>query len=59
MAYLAQERAALEEYLPGLDKALSEIPVADLERDDSPGIEIFRNAGGPGLIIPTEDGHTS
>jgi len=55
VAYLSQERAALEGYLPGLDKELADIPVAELERDDSPGIEIFRNAGGPGLIVPAED----
>lgn len=41
--------------MPGLDRDLTEISVAELEQDDSPAIEIFRNADGPGLIIPKED----
>lgn len=50
------ERAALERHLPGLDKQLAELPLADLERPGSPGLGLFREAGGPALLVPAEHG---
>ncbi|GAB4587108.1 acyl-CoA dehydrogenase [Nocardia sp. IFM 10818] len=54
MRLLQRERADLERYLPGLDESLAEIPLTELERPGSPGVALFRDAGGPGLVIPTE-----
>jgi alkylation response protein AidB-like acyl-CoA dehydrogenase len=54
MEFLGRERAALEELLPGLDKALAEVPLAELERAGGPAIAAFREAGGPGLLVPAE-----
>ncbi|WP_067542474.1 acyl-CoA dehydrogenase family protein [Nocardia crassostreae] len=54
MRLLQRERADLERYLPGLDGRLAEIPLAELERPGSPGPNMFRDAGGPGLVIPAE-----
>ncbi|HZN19630.1 MAG TPA: acyl-CoA dehydrogenase family protein [Micromonosporaceae bacterium] len=53
MSFLELEREALERFLPGLDKQLADIPLMDLERRESPGIELFRKSGGTGLVIPT------
>jgi alkylation response protein AidB-like acyl-CoA dehydrogenase len=54
MKLLERERADLERYLPGLDGLLAETPSAELERPGSPGIKMFRDAGGPALVVPTE-----
>jgi alkylation response protein AidB-like acyl-CoA dehydrogenase len=54
MRFLRRERATLEALLPGLDDALTARPLADFERPGSPGIEAFRRAGGPGLLVPSE-----
>lgn len=56
MRFLERERAALRHCLPGLDEALAAIPLGDLERPESPGIKLFREAGGAGLIVPAELG---
>jgi alkylation response protein AidB-like acyl-CoA dehydrogenase len=53
---LRTERDTLEEYLPGLDKALADIPLLDLEKPRSGGLELFRERGGPGLLVPVEYG---
>jgi alkylation response protein AidB-like acyl-CoA dehydrogenase len=55
MAYLEQERATLEKFLPGFDKALADSRLTALEADDGTAIEMFREVGGPGLIVPAED----
>ncbi|WP_157561460.1 acyl-CoA dehydrogenase family protein, partial [Mycobacterium sp. E802] len=52
--FLERERAALNRLLPGLDEALTAQGLAVLERADAPGAGLFRAAGGPGLLIPTE-----
>ena len=52
--FLELERKTLEAYLPGLDKALSEIPLLDLEKPGNEGIRLFREAAGPALLIPRE-----
>ncbi|KAA2250947.1 acyl-CoA dehydrogenase [Solihabitans fulvus] len=52
MQFLERERLASNKFLPGLDKALADIPLSELERPGSPGIEQFRQCGGPGLLVP-------
>nr|WP_145490641.1 MULTISPECIES: acyl-CoA dehydrogenase family protein [Streptomyces] len=54
MNFLHTERAVLDRLLPGLDAALAAHPLAELERAPSPAIEAFREAGGPGLLVPAE-----
>lgn len=56
MSFLKQERATLEELLPGLDAALSRIPLMEMERPGNPALVIFRELGGPGLLIPKRFG---
>ncbi|GAA2149023.1 acyl-CoA dehydrogenase family protein [Kitasatospora kazusensis] len=53
MNFLHRERAALEAFMPGLDQALARHPLAELEQSPSPAIRAFRDAGGPGLLVPT------
>jgi len=52
--FLARERAVLEQFLPGLDDALADVPLADLEGSAALGIPLLRDAGGAGLVIPVE-----
>ncbi|GHC90884.1 acyl-CoA dehydrogenase family protein [Streptomyces flavofungini] len=52
MRSLDSARRTCELFLPGLLEALSDYPLDALERPDSPGIELFRKMGGPGLVIP-------
>ncbi len=54
MRFLARERAVLEQFLPGLDDALADVPLADLEGSAALGIPLLRDAGGAGLVIPVE-----
>ncbi|OIK25092.1 acyl-CoA dehydrogenase family protein [Streptomyces malaysiense] len=54
MNFLQTERAVLDRLLPGLDSALAAHPLTDLERAPSPAIQAFREAGGPGLLVPAE-----
>ena len=54
MNLLRTERTTLENYLPGLDKFLSETPLLDLERPGSGALEVFRELGGPALLVPAE-----
>lgn len=56
MSLLAQERETCEKYLPGLDAALADLPLLELESPGGPGIELFRKADGPGLLIPSVHG---
>ncbi len=56
MSLLRAEREVLEAYLPGLDKYLSEVPLSDLEKPGSGALEIFREVGGPALMVPAEFG---
>lgn len=50
------ERDTLERHLPGLDKQLAEVALLDLERAGNPGLTLFREAGGPALLVPSEHG---
>ena len=52
MSFLDRERATCDRLLPGLTKQLAEIPLLELERPGSRGIELFRSAGGAGLVVP-------
>jgi alkylation response protein AidB-like acyl-CoA dehydrogenase len=52
MKFLDTERDVLEGLLPGLDDALSALPLMAMECPDNPAIEVFRRHGGPGLLIP-------
>ncbi|MEU1054063.1 acyl-CoA dehydrogenase family protein [Streptomyces sp. NPDC005876] len=52
MRFLERERNTLAKLLPDLDPALRETPLMELERPGSPGIGLFRDSGGPGLLVP-------
>ncbi len=54
MKLLANERAALCSYLPGLDEFLCGERLVDLESAESKGIAAFREHGGPALLVPAE-----
>ena len=56
MQLLATERRTLETYLSGLDVSLAKIPLQELESSSAPGIDLFRQTGGPGLLIPRRVG---
>ncbi|GAA3245980.1 acyl-CoA dehydrogenase family protein [Streptomyces labedae] len=56
MRYLQRERAIVEELLPGLDQLLAATPLSELEAPGAPGIGLFTQAGGPGLLVPAEHG---
>ena len=58
MDFLADDRRALEQFLPGLDEELASVPLTTLEARESPAVELFREAGGPGLVVPKDlSGH--
>ena len=52
--FMAEERRALRALLPGLDEQLAELQPELLESLESPAIELFRGAGGAGLLVPRE-----
>ena len=54
MEVLARERAALEALLPGFDSVLGGMSLADLEDRDGNAIELFRETGGTGLLVPRD-----
>jgi len=54
MKFLAQERATLERFMPGLDCALAKLPLLDLEKPGNSALQMFRSANGPGLLIGQE-----
>jgi alkylation response protein AidB-like acyl-CoA dehydrogenase len=56
MTLLQKERETLERFLPGLDAKLGEIPLLELEAPASPALQLFREHGGPGLLVPKEYG---
>ncbi|MFF4734658.1 acyl-CoA dehydrogenase family protein [Streptomyces sp. NPDC001262] len=45
-------REACEKFLPGLAGELGGVPLPVLEAPGGPGLDAFRRAGGPGLLIP-------
>ncbi|MFI8951414.1 acyl-CoA dehydrogenase [Streptomyces sp. NPDC053750] len=52
MRFLERERATVEKLLPGLDESLRTVPFTELEGASSPGVRLFRDSGGPGLLVP-------
>jgi alkylation response protein AidB-like acyl-CoA dehydrogenase len=42
--------------LPGLDEELAKIPLLEMEKPGNPAIKLFREHGGPGLLIPARYG---
>ncbi|MER5310943.1 acyl-CoA dehydrogenase family protein [Streptomyces sp. NPDC002773] len=56
MRYFRQADETCDTFLPGLRKALKDVPLSVLESPDSPAIRIFREAGGPNLLVPAEHG---
>ncbi len=50
------DRLTMERLVPGLDKALAEVPLEILESRQSPAIRLFRESPGPGLLVPAESG---
>jgi alkylation response protein AidB-like acyl-CoA dehydrogenase len=59
MRFLTTERGTLDRLLPGLDTALAEHSLDDLERPGGPALPAFRMAHGPGLLVPDEHGGTN
>ena len=56
MNFLHKERFTLENFLPTLDSQLQEKSLLEIEAQESPALKIFRQLGGPGLLIPREYG---
>jgi len=54
MNLLRAERDALDAFIPGLDKYLSEFPLLELERPGNGALAKFRELGGPALLVPAE-----
>ncbi len=54
MRFLEAERTTLARLLPGLDEALTTVPREQLESPGGPGLSLFKDAGGPGLVVPAE-----
>lgn len=56
MRFLEADRRTCDALLPGLRERLAAIPLAALEAEDSPAIELFREHGGTNLLVPPEYG---
>jgi alkylation response protein AidB-like acyl-CoA dehydrogenase len=56
MNFLHKERLTLEKFLPTIDEQLQAKSLLELEAKESPALQIFRELGGPGLLIPREYG---
>ncbi|WP_405164167.1 acyl-CoA/acyl-ACP dehydrogenase [Nocardia sp. NBC_01499] len=56
MRFMSRERETAERYVPGLDNKLGEVALEVLESPESPGLSLFRAAGGAGLLIAKEAG---
>ncbi|GHF20582.1 oxidoreductase [Streptomyces morookaense] len=52
MRTMDRAREACEKFLPGLAEELAGVPLPVLEAPGGPGLDAFRRAGGPGLLIP-------
>jgi alkylation response protein AidB-like acyl-CoA dehydrogenase len=52
--WLKRERTTIDRLLPGLDDALADVPLMELEQPPTVGFDAFREAGGPRLLIPAE-----
>jgi alkylation response protein AidB-like acyl-CoA dehydrogenase len=56
MPFLEVDRAVCDKLLPGLRQQLADLPLAELEAEKSPAIEIFRAHGGTNLLVPKSYG---
>jgi alkylation response protein AidB-like acyl-CoA dehydrogenase len=56
MQFMEADRIICDKLLPGLRQQLAEIPLAELESEDSPAIEMFRAHGGTNLMVPAAYG---
>jgi alkylation response protein AidB-like acyl-CoA dehydrogenase len=56
MQFMEADRNACDKLLPGLRQQLAELPLAELEAEDSPAIEIFRAHAGTNLLVPESHG---
>src|ERR1700726_4124546 len=56
MTFLHTARSCLDDYLPGLDQALGDVPLLELERAGSGVLDLFKEAKGPALLVPKEFG---
>ncbi|MFL6143060.1 MAG: acyl-CoA dehydrogenase family protein [Labedaea sp.] len=56
MQFMEADRNVCDKLLPGLREQLVEIPLADLESEGSPAIEMFRAHGGTNLMVPAAYG---
>jgi alkylation response protein AidB-like acyl-CoA dehydrogenase len=54
--FLRRELEALDKHLPGFAARVGEIPLTELEAESNPGIQLFREAGGGGLLVPESYG---
>ena len=54
--FLSSERDLLDRLMPGLDASLKAIPLDVLEGRGNPAIKIYKEARGPGLLIPKKYG---
>ncbi|MGW4479939.1 acyl-CoA dehydrogenase [Rhodococcus triatomae] len=52
MRSLDDARDVCEIYLPGLYDELDKVPLSELERPSNPGLDLFKQYGGSGLVIP-------
>jgi alkylation response protein AidB-like acyl-CoA dehydrogenase len=56
MQFMEADRVRCDKLLPGLRAQLGEIPLSELESEDSPAIEMFRAHGGTNLMVPAAYG---
>jgi alkylation response protein AidB-like acyl-CoA dehydrogenase len=56
MQFMEAERNLCDKLLPGLRQQLTEIPLAELESEGGPAIEMFRAHGGTNLLVPAAYG---
>jgi alkylation response protein AidB-like acyl-CoA dehydrogenase len=56
MSFLEEDRTVCDKLLPGLRQQLADLPLAELEAESSPAIEIFRAHGGTNLLVPKSYG---
>lgn len=54
MNLLRTERDTLDAYIPGLDQYLCKIPLLELEKPGSGALQMFRELGGPALLVPAQ-----
>jgi alkylation response protein AidB-like acyl-CoA dehydrogenase len=52
--FMSRERTVLERALPGLAARILELPLLDREKSGSGLVGMFRDAGGPGLAVPSD-----